>query len=65
MLLFQYKYKTNKKLFKTKIFLNEKLIAPYSVSKTALIGMTKAMAPQCAELGIRVNCIGNIIYFII
>lgn len=33
------------------------LIAPYSVSKTALIGMTKAMAPQCAEMGIRVNCI--------
>ena len=33
------------------------LIAPYSVSKTALIGMTKAMAPQCADMGIRVNCI--------
>ena len=33
------------------------LIAPYSISKTALIGMTKAMGPPCAELGIRVNCI--------
>merc|ERR1712150_167103 len=33
------------------------LIAPYSVSKTALIGLTKAMAPQAAALGIRVNCI--------
>lgn len=33
------------------------LIAPYSVSKTTLIGLTKAMAPQCAEMGIRVNCI--------
>jgi len=33
------------------------LIAPYSISKTTLIGMTKAMAPQCASLGIRVNCI--------
>lgn len=33
------------------------LIAPYSISKTALVGMTKAMAPQCASLGIRVNCI--------
>jgi dehydrogenase/reductase SDR family protein 4 len=27
------------------------------VSKTALIGMTKAMAPQLADMGIRVNCI--------
>lgn len=33
------------------------LIAPYSVSKTALIGLTKAMAPQAASLGVRVNCI--------
>jgi dehydrogenase/reductase SDR family protein 4 len=33
------------------------LIAPYCVSKTALIGMTKAMGPPCADLGIRVNCI--------
>ncbi|CAF0816121.1 unnamed protein product [Brachionus calyciflorus] len=33
------------------------LIAPYSISKTALIGMTKAMAPYCSNLGIRVNCI--------
>lgn len=33
------------------------LIAPYSISKTALIGMTKAMAPLCATHGVRVNCI--------
>ncbi|CAF0716902.1 unnamed protein product [Brachionus calyciflorus] len=33
------------------------IIAPYSISKTPLIGMTKAMGPACAELGIRVNCI--------
>ncbi len=33
------------------------LIAPYSVSKTALIGLTKAMAPQAAAMGVRVNCI--------
>jgi len=33
------------------------MIAPYSVSKTTLVGMTKAMAPHCASLGVRVNCI--------
>ncbi|XP_077982208.1 dehydrogenase/reductase SDR family member 4-like [Glandiceps talaboti] len=33
------------------------LIAPYSVSKTALLGLTKAMAPQCATMNIRVNAI--------
>ena len=33
------------------------MIAPYSISKTSLVGMTKAMAPACAALGIRVNCI--------
>jgi len=27
------------------------------VSKTTLVGMTKAMAPHCASLGVRVNCI--------
>ena len=30
-------------------------IAPYSISKTALLGMTKALAPECAEMNIRVN----------
>jgi dehydrogenase/reductase SDR family protein 4 len=34
-----------------------RLIAPYSISKTALLGITKAIAPQCAEQGIRVNCL--------
>ncbi|XP_014671552.1 PREDICTED: dehydrogenase/reductase SDR family member 4-like [Priapulus caudatus] len=31
------------------------LLGCYSVSKTALLGLVKAMAPQCAEMGIRVN----------
>lgn len=31
------------------------LLGPYSVSKTALLGLVQAMAPQCAEMGIRVN----------
>jgi len=42
-------------LSKLRCIKNLKLIAPYSISKTTLIGMTKAMAPYCAELGIRVN----------
>jgi dehydrogenase/reductase SDR family member 4 len=33
------------------------LIGAYSVSKTALLGLTKAIAPECAQMGIRVNCI--------
>ncbi|XP_071957403.1 dehydrogenase/reductase SDR family member 4-like [Antedon mediterranea] len=33
------------------------LLGPYSVSKTALFGLTKALAPQCARLGIRVNAL--------
>ncbi|XP_078688696.1 dehydrogenase/reductase SDR family member 4-like isoform X2 [Branchiostoma floridae x Branchiostoma belcheri] len=31
------------------------LLGPYSVSKTALLGLVKAMAPQCGRLNIRVN----------
>jgi dehydrogenase/reductase SDR family protein 4 len=31
------------------------ILGPYSVSKTALLGLVKAMAPQCAGMGIRVN----------
>ncbi|XP_071785454.1 dehydrogenase/reductase SDR family member 4-like [Asterias amurensis] len=33
------------------------LLGPYSVSKTALLGMTKALASDCGPMGIRVNCI--------
>lgn len=33
------------------------LIAAYSVSKTALLGLTKAIAIQCADFNIRVNCV--------
>ncbi|KAL5020970.1 hypothetical protein ScPMuIL_000125 [Solemya velum] len=33
------------------------LMGPYSVSKTALIGLTKAMSPQLAGMNIRVNCL--------
>jgi dehydrogenase/reductase SDR family protein 4 len=29
----------------------------YSISKTALIGMTKVLVPQLASMNIRVNCI--------
>ncbi|CAM1320098.1 DHRS2 (predicted) [Pycnogonum litorale] len=32
-------------------------LSAYSVSKTALLGLTRAVAEQCAPMGIRVNCI--------
>ncbi|XP_074653710.1 dehydrogenase/reductase SDR family member 4-like [Tubulanus polymorphus] len=32
-------------------------IPVYSVSKTSLVGMTKALAPSCAKRNVRVNCI--------
>ncbi|WAR12063.1 DHRS4-like protein [Mya arenaria] len=32
-------------------------LGPYSVSKTALIGMTKALVPQLSTMNIRVNCV--------
>uniref|UniRef100_A0A8C4SNK6 Dehydrogenase/reductase (SDR family) member 4 n=1 Tax=Erpetoichthys calabaricus TaxID=27687 RepID=A0A8C4SNK6_ERPCA len=32
-------------------------LGPYSVSKTALLGLTKALAPELAPLNIRVNCV--------
>ncbi len=31
------------------------VLGPYSTSKTALLGLTKALAHDCAALGIRVN----------
>jgi len=33
------------------------LIAPYSISKTALLGLVKAMVPQCADKNVRINAI--------
>uniref|UniRef100_T1JIM0 Dehydrogenase/reductase SDR family member 4 n=1 Tax=Strigamia maritima TaxID=126957 RepID=T1JIM0_STRMM len=33
------------------------MIATYSVSKTALCALSRAVAAQCAPLGIRVNCV--------
>lgn len=33
------------------------LMGAYSISKTALFGMTKALVPQLSRLNIRVNCI--------
>lgn len=33
------------------------MIGAYSVSKTALLGLTKALSFECAPRGIRVNCI--------
>lgn len=32
-------------------------LGPYSVSKTALIGLTKALVPQLSTMNIRVNCV--------
>lgn len=34
-----------------------KSLGPYSVSKTALIGLTKVLAQELGPEGIRVNCI--------
>jgi dehydrogenase/reductase SDR family protein 4 len=31
------------------------VLGPYSTSKTALLGLTKALTPGCASMGIRVN----------
>lgn len=33
------------------------ILGAYSVSKTALLGLTKAAAAQCAPLNVRVNCV--------
>lgn len=32
-------------------------LGPYSVSKTALLGLTRALAPELAHNNIRVNCV--------
>jgi len=31
------------------------MIAAYSISKTAILGMVKALAGECAPMGVRVN----------
>ena len=33
------------------------MLGAYSVSKTALLGLTKAMAKECGPMKIRVNCV--------
>ncbi|KAG2468124.1 DHRS4 reductase, partial [Polypterus senegalus] len=35
----------------------DKFLGPYSVSKTALLGLTKALALELAPLNVRVNCV--------
>uniref|UniRef100_A0A674J1D9 Dehydrogenase/reductase 2 n=1 Tax=Terrapene triunguis TaxID=2587831 RepID=A0A674J1D9_9SAUR len=32
-------------------------LGPYSVSKTALLGLSKALAPELGALNIRINCL--------
>lgn len=32
-------------------------LGAYSVSKTALLGLTKVLANECAHMGVRVNCV--------
>ena len=54
-------------------------LGAYSISKTALLGLTKVLAIECAQMGVRVNCVapgiiktrfseavsGNFSYFVI
>ena len=54
-------------------------LGAYSISKTALLGLTKVLAIECAQMGVRVNCVapgiiktrfseavsGNFNYFVI
>uniref|UniRef100_A0A3P9NBK3 Dehydrogenase/reductase (SDR family) member 4 n=1 Tax=Poecilia reticulata TaxID=8081 RepID=A0A3P9NBK3_POERE len=35
----------------------DKGLGPYCVSKTALLGLTRALAPELAHSNIRVNCV--------
>ena len=52
--------KHNVKLFKTelsKIIFLFQFILPYSVSKTALLGLTKALSSELGPENIRVNCV--------
>lgn len=32
-------------------------LGAYCISKTALFGLTRALSIECADLGIRVNCV--------
>ena len=32
-------------------------LGAYSISKTALLGLTKVLAIECAQMGVRVNCV--------
>ena len=39
------------------VSLSLQALGPYSVSKTALLGLTRALAPELAHSNIRVNCV--------
>ncbi len=39
------------------VFLCLQALGPYSVSKTALLGLTRTLAPELAHSNIRVNCV--------
>uniref|UniRef100_A0A8C4GKD7 Dehydrogenase/reductase (SDR family) member 4 n=1 Tax=Dicentrarchus labrax TaxID=13489 RepID=A0A8C4GKD7_DICLA len=41
----------------TKLVVPHMALGPYSVSKTALLGLTRALAPELADSNIRVNCV--------
>lgn len=44
-------------VLESKIVTSLQALGPYSVSKTALLGLTKALAPELAHSNIRVNCV--------
>ena len=39
------------------VSLSLQALGPYSVSKTALLGLTRVLAPELAHSNIRVNCV--------
>uniref|UniRef100_A0A8C7INQ3 Dehydrogenase/reductase (SDR family) member 4 n=1 Tax=Oncorhynchus kisutch TaxID=8019 RepID=A0A8C7INQ3_ONCKI len=50
-------YISMKKYFFNVTFDSPQALGPYSVSKTALLGLTRALAPELAQSHIRVNCV--------
>ena len=44
-------------IFMISLFFFCQLIGAYSISKTALLGLTKALAPELANSNIRINCL--------
>ena len=41
----------------TKAMYYLQFLGPYSVSKTALLGLTKALSHEAATMNVRVNCL--------